>query len=429
MSNIKIGHNYIISKPYNSTENSDNHFNKHDIVEIQDIDQNNCLVKRINDEYVGWLPIDFLYSNHIDKLLIPKRNHYSLACHLNPRLSESNFNFHDIFWRDNCNMMRKRDVKLSKFVKIHSIINRKKEKQKVQYMVECFLYDCGSKAGRQTVSNIHTVFINSINNKNNFFSLKSDYPTFLLRSNYNQSEVVLKLNIIEISKNQNNENIYEFLGSILINLLDSENNVIFSNKTMNYNITNNNNQTNEKSDIIIKISAFNVPIGQKNDVDILPDVIICKTEHISLFCIFRNICGYQLFNSRENTDKDYVYDDFIAKFLEIVDSEDVVNYLHILCLKYGVYKAKDQSYQLLKIFKKYILPLTICYGIKEDIVIDEDLSNQISSKNTHLVKMDILNDYDTKNDFDPIHFLSNQKCKPVNLRQCTFQLCNVHSLD
>ncbi|CEF60360.1 SH3 domain-containing protein [Strongyloides ratti] len=429
MSNIQIEHNYIISKSFTSTENGNILLNKYDIVEVKDINQNNCLVRRIKDGYVGWVPMGFLYSNHIDKLLLPKRNHYSLACHLNPRLSESNFNFHDIFWRDHYNTMRKREVKLSKFIRINSIINRQKEKQKIQYMVECFLYDCGSKAGRQTVSNIHKLSFSSINNKNNFFLLKNDYPTFLLRSNYNQSEVVLKMNIIEISKNQNNENIDEFLGSIVVNLLDKENNVILSNKTSNYNITENNTENNNKSNIIVKISVSDVPIGHKSDVDVLPDVILCKTDHIPLFSIFRNLCAYQLFNYRLKTDIDYIYDDFIAKFLEIVDSEDVVDYLHLLCTKYGVYKSKDRNYKLIKVFKNYILPLAIGYGIKEETITDEDLSNQTPIKNTHVIKMDSLSNYNTKIDFDPIHFLSNQKCKPVNLKQCTFQLCNTHSLD
>uniref|UniRef100_A0A0N5BUF1 SH3 domain-containing protein n=1 Tax=Strongyloides papillosus TaxID=174720 RepID=A0A0N5BUF1_STREA len=444
MVNINIGHNYIISKLYNSTDNSII-FEKYDIVEVKDLRQDYCFVTKIKDDVSEWIPIDVLNSNHIDKLPTPTRNHYSLACHLNPRLSESNLNFHDIFWRTTCNIMRKREVKLSKFIKILSITNKQKVKKNCQYIVKCFLYDCGSKAGRQIVSNIHTISINSATGNNNFLFTKSDIATFLIRSNYNQQEVVLRINIFEVVRNQNNEDIHENIGSIMVNLLNNENKVILQNKAITYFVRKNQTDDIQSNDVSIKISINDVPIGQKGDVDILPDVIICKAEYICLFSIFRNLCAHKLFSLREKSDMgrigykkmnnflykyfftDYINDDFIEKFLEIVDNEDIVNHLHLLCIKYGIYKSKNKISSFNEIFKRHIIPLTIVYGINNQI--DQNLGSQTSLKNIQQSKLDLARNLDIKDDFDEITFLANQKCKPVNLRNCTFQLCNLHSLD
>uniref|UniRef100_A0AC35U5B6 PK domain-containing protein n=1 Tax=Rhabditophanes sp. KR3021 TaxID=114890 RepID=A0AC35U5B6_9BILA len=56
-----------------------------------------------------------------------KHDHHSLACHLNPHLSESNLGFHDIHQITDTKMMRKRNVVTSKMIKIHSLKNSKKE--------------------------------------------------------------------------------------------------------------------------------------------------------------------------------------------------------------------------------------------------------------------------------------------------------------
>uniref|UniRef100_A0A0N4ZBT1 SH3 domain-containing protein n=1 Tax=Parastrongyloides trichosuri TaxID=131310 RepID=A0A0N4ZBT1_PARTI len=428
MPNIKVAYNYFITEAYYS-KNDNISFQKYDIIEVKEIRDAQCLVERLKDGVIGWLPLSIVNTSHIDKLETFYNDHYSLACHLNPRLSESNFTFHDIFWSKSYNIMRKREVKLCKFIKILSISNRNKEKQKTKYLIQCSLYDVGSKAGRQIVSNIHSIPVSPSNNSVGSFFSKQNIPTFLLRSNYNQTEVVLRFNIIEVIKNVNEEDIHELHGSIIIELLNKDNKIILQNKTLTYNVKKNDRDGNVNQVLSLKISITDVPSVQKSDVDVLPDVIICNVQYIPMFSIFRILCAQQLFFVREKISTDYINNDFIQKFLEIVDDEGILNHFHNLCLKYNVYKNKDGQSQFIRIFQSQIIPLICIHGVKKDVKFNQQLGSHVFIKNLEISKVEATKNIDLKNEFDEVSFLSNQKCKPLNLKNCTFQLCNPHSLD
>ncbi|VDM63240.1 unnamed protein product [Angiostrongylus costaricensis] len=141
--------------------------------------------------------------------------HLSFACHLTPRLSHSNIGFHDLYWNYRDDKLRKRRVRISKLVRLVRLEGMPKQDGEV--------------------SNVHTIRA-QVKNRTWTFNTRTDttssgveYGDFIVRSNYNMTDVVL---LIEASRVVQTQPSFEerSLGIITIDLIN-KGEVIFSNKT------------------------------------------------------------------------------------------------------------------------------------------------------------------------------------------------------
>ncbi|CAJ0948822.1 unnamed protein product, partial [Mesorhabditis belari] len=274
-------------------------------------------------------------------------HHLTAACHLAPRLSESNLAFHDLYWNFKDDKLRKRYVRVSKLVRLIRVEGMENRQSAQANLLRIALFDLSRRTGRQIVSNVHTICAN--NEAGNWtFSTKIDstldvfhFSDVLIRSNYQQSNIVL---VIEASiiEDQSGFPREISLGVAKLPLLSDQGVVRLTNRTYTEMLIRENlfDRTNPgiKTNFRLVFKVMDVPTDLVQYVDSLPDILLFQPPFARLAFFYRRRLAEALIRDKENpVSSELLYDPFLASFPRAFDQPDLLDY----CRKTFQHKLKQ----------------------------------------------------------------------------------------
>nr|CAD2126571.1 unnamed protein product [Meloidogyne enterolobii] len=331
-------------------------------------------------------------------------------------MSESNLQFHDIYWDKNEQgevMLRKRHVCVNKLIISPSV--RLQEEADKSSLTSTFkasfsLFDRRPFAKRQIVSNIFSVQIpvqeSGIVAKV-FQKSQINSSTILIRSNYRQKEVALQIILEKYSLTSNN---VILIGNVELELLGEKGQDLLGNRSFSHLFENG---------VRLEFKTGNVPTGEVLKTDSLPDVLICDERWIGMLAIYRQLLCESLakygnvFADRPSI----LVDPIIANFTLILDKDQPFAELILKLLqKYGALNKEITPQESVRRFRhvcnQFMLPslaLINSEGWKEKI--KKYLNGEI------------------KEEPNPINLLSTEPCKMTKISDFQILLCGIHSLD
>uniref|UniRef100_A0AC35EZJ9 SH3 domain-containing protein n=1 Tax=Panagrolaimus sp. PS1159 TaxID=55785 RepID=A0AC35EZJ9_9BILA len=289
------------------------------------------------------------------KISPSKSDHYGLVCHLFPRLSESNLYFHDIYWHWNHSKktfkIRKRKVRICKLLKVHAI---GPEEYLNGFEINFFLFDKRTSIGRQIVSNIYTANV-KVETANSFTLFRHVPNPFVLRSNYNLPEVVLKAQVFHKG---------EFIGSADVGLLNDNGNIVQNGKQFLH--IKMDNMQDEPTSCRLVVQISDIPTSLVSNVDCLPDVLLCDESYVGIFAAYRNLLADYLAR-RPNPGSAYINDPVLATFPYAACHDFLMKLLIEEVDKQKIIQNDDHN-SFRKVYIETILPLilTLNYGNNEE---------------------------------------------------------------
>ncbi|KAI1726714.1 nephrocystin-1-like protein [Ditylenchus destructor] len=268
-------------------------------------------------------------------------DHLSFACHLFPRLSESNLQFHDIYWNYDKNnqtvLLRKRIVKVSKLLRLISVRYEKRQTGNVmaeEFLVEVCLVDCRPHTNQQIVSNVHSAIV-PFQSSRITFAQRSARPSIVIRSNYTQQEVVLRIALRQAASGGE-------LGRVDLRLLDEQGKCCIPNRA----------QSHLFGDVRLSWEVSEVPARLVPQTDCLPDVLICEESWVSMLAAFRQLMCDELAKMESLPQTTWVCDPVIATFSQFVSNKALVEiFIGLLSRQ----KEGDKAFR--RTYMTYILPL------------------------------------------------------------------------
>ncbi|KAI1728533.1 nephrocystin-1-like protein [Ditylenchus destructor] len=268
-------------------------------------------------------------------------DHLSFACHLFPRLSESNLQFHDIYWNYDRNnqtvILRKRIVKVSKLLKLNTVRYEKRQTGNVlaeEFLAEVCLVDCRPHTNQQIVSNVHSAIV-PFQSSRISFAQRSDRPSIVIRSNYTQQEVVLRIALRQVASGGE-------LGRVDLRLLDEQGKCCIPNRV----------QSHMFGDVRLSWEVTDVPARLIPQTDCLPDVLICEESWVSMLAAFRQLMCDALAKMESLPQTTWLCDPVMATFSQFVSNKALVE-IFISLLS----RQKDGVKAFRRIYMTYILPL------------------------------------------------------------------------
>uniref|UniRef100_A0AC34FFY0 SH3 domain-containing protein n=1 Tax=Panagrolaimus sp. ES5 TaxID=591445 RepID=A0AC34FFY0_9BILA len=336
------------------------------------------------------------------KISSAKNDHYGLVCHLFPRLSESNLYFHDIYWHWNHSQktfkIRKRKVRVCKLFKVHAI---GPEEYLNGFEVNFFLFDKRTSIGRQIVSNIYTANV-KVETANSFTLFRHVPNPFVLRSNYNLPEVLLKAQVFHKG---------DFIGSADVGLLNENGNVVQNGKQFLH--VKMDNQLDEPTSCRLVIQISDIPTSSVSNVDCLPDVLLYDESYVGIFAAYRNLLADYLAR-RPNPGSAYINDPVLATF-PYAACHDFLMKLLIEEVEKQKIIQKDDHNAFRKVYLETIMPLilTLNYGNNE-----EQEKAMIEKYKSSL-----------KRNTAAIEHLSMTKARPTDPFNFVVDLASEHALD
>uniref|UniRef100_A0A914CNZ9 SH3 domain-containing protein n=1 Tax=Acrobeloides nanus TaxID=290746 RepID=A0A914CNZ9_9BILA len=347
---------------------------------------------------------------------IRTNDHFSLTCHLTPRLSESNLGFHDIYWyynnRDKAYHIKKRKVRVCKLVKMLAVekIQKTGNEPEEKFRLSVCLFDKRSSVGRQIVSNIHSMTLKTeIGGLTNFLSKittsQERGKNFLVRSNYVQKEVVLKIELFHSNGTS--------LGAIEKVLLDENGKISLPNKTFTEDTTLGNG--NAAGNFRIKFQVADVPSNLVMHADSLPDVLIVDETFIQVFAMYRQLVAEALAERETISKSTWICDPVIASFPRAAADIDLMLMFHYeLTRKKALQKNDLKEFRF--VYERYVLP--ICDGAL--------LPQNPEAKRQYLEQFRARVETDKD---DPVGFLCSQQFRPLTMKEYALDLCGEHALD
>ncbi|KAI6180801.1 SH3 domain-containing protein [Aphelenchoides besseyi] len=328
-------------------------------------------------------------------------NHLSMACHLFPRLSESNLQFHDCYWGREANnqvFLRRRVVTVSVLLNFHSLqftTARSSPTQSDQlpsgFKLKVFLIDLRPQTGEQVVSNILEVPLEfqQTSRFSGLFCRSGPLKTILVRSNYKQPKVVVRIELLQGLST---------LGYSDLRLLNEQGQNLLTNKSQVLNFGEN--------------FKINLGIAQPSNklmlqADMLPDILLCLESWIPMIAAYRQVIAEVLADWDTHVETTWLTDPIVATFPTMCENQRLATmFVQIL--------SKNQKYDsttFRRLYMNYIFPLV----------------NILQSRNDEQ-----LNDYRSKiekNSESPLKLLSESKCAPLNVYDYAVHLSGYHALD
>ncbi|KAH7721456.1 CBN-NPH-1 protein [Aphelenchoides avenae] len=328
------------------------------------------------------------------------QDHLSLFCHLFPRLSESNLHFHDVYWNYNAATkkvsLRKRAVKITRFVNVNSVQLDKPgagQLHSEQFTLELSLLDRRPQSSKQIVSNVHSVDVQFRAGRLGLFD-KSSHCTVLVRSNYAQHYVVLKLELFSGTQSARVSN-----GTFEMALLNEVGQSVLPNRSY----------SERFGDYRVNFETTDLPSRTIPMADMLPDVLICDARWIPMLATFRQVVAEKLAEREMTNSSTWITDPLVATFPRI-DAHLAEMFLDLLT-KRNVLTAQPDTAKFRQLYTQFVLPLI------NTIKID-------SRQRADALKTRIEADKDS-----PIGVLSSQRCAPLNVLDYALHLSGSHALD
>ncbi|KAI6223185.1 SH3 domain-containing protein [Aphelenchoides besseyi] len=328
-------------------------------------------------------------------------NHLSMACHLFPRLSETNLQFHDCYWGREANnqvYLRRRVVTVSVLLNFYSLqfaTARSSSSQNNQlpsgFKLKVFLIDLRPQTGEQIVSNILEVPVEfqQPSRFSGLFCRSGPLKSILVRSNYKQPKVVVRIELLQGLST---------LGYSDLRLLNEEGQNLLTNKNQVLNFGEN--------------FKLNLEIAQPSNklmlqADMLPDILLCHESWIPMIAAYRQITAEVLADWDTHVETTWLTDPIVATFPTMCENQRLATmFVQIL--------SKNQKYDsttFRRLYMNYIFPLV----------------NILQSRNDEQ-----LSDYRSKiekNTESPLKLLSESKCAPLNVYDYAVHLSGYHALD
>ncbi|KAE9551251.1 hypothetical protein FO519_005535 [Halicephalobus sp. NKZ332] len=335
-------------------------------------------------------------------LQVDKSDHFGLICHLFPRLSESNLHFHDLYWLWNfdekCFKIRKRKVKFCRIIKIYGV--GPPEYQQTGFEVRFFLFDKRNVTGRQVVSNVLTDKIR-VDASDSFSFFKSDYCSFVVRSNYNLPDVVLRAEVHHQGT---------LLGYSDTTLLSPDKVPVQSMKYITPILKENGEPETKNSKIVIHIQ--DIPSSLTTITDSLPDVLLCRENRIPIYAMYRNLLAENLATRSTLSSTTWISDPVIATFPLASTDPDLMDFF---AEELNQKKGLRSTVSFRQIYINTVLPIIATTPLPEDRQLRKQFLKSYSES--------------LKRNKSGIEFISVAKSRPIDPFEFVVDLTSVHALD
>ncbi|CAD5208044.1 unnamed protein product [Bursaphelenchus xylophilus] len=339
----------------------------------------------------------------------------SMAIHLFPRLSETNLGYHDIHWnydwlsnislKDSAGLepskamdlrLFKRHVRVSHIFKFHKLQYTGKQPQDPEtreiesFFIKLSLVD--REHDLKCVSNEFQLPIEAHHPRISLASWCSNAVMYsaLVRSNYRQPEVVLKIELFH-------QNVS--CGTHEIKLLNSDGNCCIQVNKAN---------PMQFTDFKLQLEVTENTSKSYPNADFLPDVLICPESWIDLIMQYRKICAEVLANRELSPfPSTYIIDPIVATFPYACEQPRLINVF--------IRELKQRPTVDVNIFRdvymNYVFPFVHTVTFTNDQMIYDCLNSLHENKN------------------DSTAFLSAQECRPFSLYEHSVHLSGSHGLE
>ncbi|KAL3077128.1 hypothetical protein niasHS_013117 [Heterodera schachtii] len=355
-------------------------------------------------------------------------DHFSFTCHLFPRLSESNLQFHDIYWdRDPSTKfvtLRKRQVFVNKLVRSLRVrqigaVPAENSLRRTEFRADFSLVDRRPFARREIVSNVFTVrvpFVSGGGGPRRIFRKVPSSASVLVRSNYRQRAVALKI-LLHRSTTTTNANAIDhsslhLVGRVEMELLDENAKMALTNHSHSF--------VFDDGKVRLDFETTDVPNREQIQADSLPDVLICDESWLPMLAIYRQlICETLSEDGDVFADRSvWVVDPVMATFPPLLDTDaDGVALLMALMRKFSVdnreLTPQAAARRFRFVYMHFILPLT---ALIDDRRWRETLWTFVRGR------MEV-------EEPNPIKMFATEPCKAIDTFEYAVNLCGEHSID
>ncbi|CAG9532786.1 unnamed protein product [Cercopithifilaria johnstoni] len=330
--------------------------------------------------------------------------HLTYECYLAPRLSKSNYAFHDIYWNYEDDRLRKRRVRVSKMIKVISLDKVRLNAIDVHCrLIRAYLFNEKSAEEEcQIVSNIYTIKAyprtRTRDSQTWTFSTAKDiqkaslnYPLFILRSNYKQKSVMLCLEATIIFSNHEGEMSEGSLGCVVLPIIDENGHCCIQNNS-------------------------------------LPDIFLCHALFLPMFFYYRRLLGQFLTKDSDNCDSTALKaEPFLATFPAIADQPDIMEMLWQLWKIHekNVTNKKLSEMEEAERFRSFFL--TTGFILHQTIPMTKFNWTDARCFADRQAKLNHFREQYLHN-FDAIKYLSRQRCHPINVYSCAVDIIGPHAI-
>lgn len=175
----------------------------------------------------------------------------------------------------------------------------------------------------------------------------------------------------------------------------------------------------------VLVQVMDVPKDKITHVDSLPDVIVFNALYLPFFHFYRRRAGTILIRDNRNPlSAEFISDPLLSVFPYICDQHDIMDVmLRLWKGKKKILAKKNEAEQTAEFFQTFVHTAffiqgihMISYDVKDDLILSirrETIGPIIESLSKGLFKQ----------------FMSNQKCRPVNILDYSLDLLGSHSID
>uniref|UniRef100_A0A183CF93 Major sperm protein n=1 Tax=Globodera pallida TaxID=36090 RepID=A0A183CF93_GLOPA len=347
-------------------------------------------------------------------------DHFSFTCHLFPRLSESNLQFHDIYWDRDPNTklvtLRKRRVCVNKLVRSLCVRQAAAEggsHHQTEFRADFSLLDRRPFARREIVSNIFTVSVPVLTGggPGRIFRKVPSSASVLVRSNYRQRAVALQILLQRSTTVANSSQSLHLVGRVEMELLDEKAKMTLPNRTHSFAFD---------DGVRFDFETADVPNREQIHADSLPDVLICDESWLPMLAIYRQlICETLSEEGDVFADRSvWVVDPVMATFPGLLDTDsDGTALLMGLMRKFNVDKRElapqEAARRFRFVYMQFLLPL---FALLDDGRWRQKLWTFLKGRL----------DAEEPN---PIKMFATDPCKCVDIFEYALNLCGEHSID
>uniref|UniRef100_A0A915Q285 SH3 domain-containing protein n=1 Tax=Setaria digitata TaxID=48799 RepID=A0A915Q285_9BILA len=374
-------------------------------------------------------------------------NHQTYECYLAPRLSKSNYAFHDIYWNYEDNRLRKRRVRVSKLIKIIRLEKICLNGIDVHCrLIRAYLFDRKNiEEEHQIVSNVYTIKAHVrgrdqqtwvFSTTDNIEIVSLDHPTFIVRSNYKQKNVVLCVEATVIYSDHEGEVLEQSLGCIMIPIISEGGQCCMQNKNYTATLFVRKSQSKKGLDafpvntrIQITFNVADIPKNIVHQVDSLPDIILCNALFVPMFFYYRRLLGEFLTKYTDNCNSAALKaEPFLATFPLIADQPDVMEMLWKL---WKIHKKNAANRKLSEMeeaerFRSFFLMTG--FILHHTVAMPTFNWSNVRCFADRQAKLGQFREQYLHN-FNAAKYLSRQRCHPINIYTYAIDIIGPHSIN
>uniref|UniRef100_A0A8L7T8A7 Bm5118, isoform c n=1 Tax=Brugia malayi TaxID=6279 RepID=A0A8L7T8A7_BRUMA len=366
-------------------------------------------------------------------------DHLTYKCYLAPRLSKSNYAFHDIYWNYEDDRLRKRRVRVSKMIKVIRLDKVRLDAIDVHCrLVRAYLFDLKSTEEEyQIVSNVYTIKAHTrtrhpqtwtFSTTKDMQKISLSYPSFIVRSNYKQKSVMLCLEAAIVFTDHEGEMSEQSLGCAMLSIIDENGHCCMKNKNYTAKLFNRN-PFNKKEAILantqiqITFGVSDVPNNIVHQVDSLPDIFLCHELFLPMFFYYRRLLGQFLTKDCDNCSSSALKaEPFLATFPAIADQPDTMEMLWQL---WKIHKKNLSEMEEAERFRSFFLTT----GFLLHQTVDMPKFNWADARcfTDRQAKLSYFREQ-YLHSFDAIKYLSRERCHPINIYSYALDIIGPHAI-